>query len=62
MDSETVAQHQRMNRNMMSQKMMEMTRLQNSLTDQAKVCTAVLNMHTISLPLKIFTQASVLIL
>eukprot|EP00105_Crassostrea_gigas_P014634 XP_011431360.1 PREDICTED: trichohyalin isoform X11 [Crassostrea gigas] len=36
MDSETVAQHQRMNRNMMSQKMMEMTRLQNSLTDQAK--------------------------
>lgn len=39
-DSETVAQHQRMNRNMMSQKMMEMTRLQNSLTDQAKVCTA----------------------
>lgn len=38
MDSETVAQHQRMNRNMMSQKMMEMTRLQNSLTDQAKVC------------------------
>lgn len=62
MESETVAQHQRMNRNMMSQKMMEMTRLQNSLTDQAKVCTAVLNMHTISLPLKIFTQASVLIL
>ena len=36
-DSETVAEHQRMNRNMMSQKMMEMTRLQNSLTDQAKV-------------------------
>lgn len=36
MESETVAQHQRMNRNMMSQKMMEMTRLQNSLTDQAK--------------------------
>nr|XP_022344228.1 trichohyalin-like isoform X13 [Crassostrea virginica] len=35
-DSETVAEHQRMNRNMMSQKMMEMTRLQNSLTDQAK--------------------------
>lgn len=62
MDSETVAQHQRMNRNMMSQKMMEMTRLQNSLTDQAKVCTAVLNTHTTSLPLKIFTQASVLIL
>lgn len=59
MDSETVAQHQRMNRNMMSQKMMEMTRLQNSLTDQAKVCTAVLNTHTTSLPLKIFTQASV---
>lgn len=59
MDSETVAQHQRMNRNMMSQKMMEMTRLQNSLTDQAKVCTAVLNTHTTLLPLKIFTQASV---
>ncbi|XP_062613727.1 basal body-orientation factor 1-like isoform X3 [Saccostrea cucullata] len=35
-DTETVSEHQRMNRNMMSQKMMEMTRLQNSLTDQAK--------------------------
>lgn len=37
-DSETVADHQRLNRNMISKKMGEVTRLQNSLTDQAKVC------------------------
>ncbi|XP_048768719.2 trichohyalin-like isoform X5 [Ostrea edulis] len=35
-DSETVADHQRLNRNMISKKMGEVTRLQNSLTDQAK--------------------------
>ncbi|KAK3084773.1 hypothetical protein FSP39_018603, partial [Pinctada imbricata] len=36
LDSDTAAEHQQRNRNMMSQKMYEMTKLQNSLTDQAK--------------------------
>ena len=38
MESETLLDQQQRSRNMMSQKMSEMTTLQNSLTTQTKVC------------------------
>lgn len=38
MESDTLLDQQQRSRNMMSQKMSEMTKLQNSLTTQTKVC------------------------